>query len=81
MSTSLTADETLPSGEKSHTQEHGNMMAEKADFRQSLKRKAADEHLSATQNLLTEALANCNSELSVELPKIELFGAGDSRRL
>ena len=66
-----TADETLTSGEKPHTHKPGNWEAEKADFRQSLKRKAADEHLSATQNLLTEALVNCNSELNVELPKIE----------
>ena len=66
-----TADETLTSGKKPHTHEPGNLVAEKADFRQSLKRKAADQHLSATQNLLTEALANCNSELTVELPKIE----------
>ena len=60
-----TADQTLTSGEKPHTHEPGNLVAEKADFRQSLKRKAADQHLSvsATQNLLTEALANCPSEL------------------
>ena len=66
-----TADQTLTSGEKPHTHEPGNLVAEKADFRHSLKRKAADQHLSATQNLLTEALANCNSELNVELPKTQ----------
>ena len=52
----LTAHHTLTSlaGEP-RTHEPGNLVAEKAEFRQSLKRKAADQHLSATQNLLTEA--------------------------
>ncbi|KAL5251921.1 hypothetical protein ACHWQZ_G014902 [Mnemiopsis leidyi] len=39
--------------------------------KQSLKRKASDQHLSATQNLLIEALSGCSSDLNVELPKLE----------
>jgi hypothetical protein len=67
----LTADNTLTSSGKPHTHEPGNLVAEKTEFRQSLKRKAADQHLSATQNLLTEALTDCTTDLNVELPKLE----------
>jgi hypothetical protein len=51
--------------------EPGNRLAEKAEFRQSLKRKAANQHLSAMQNLLAEALSDCTADLNVELPKLE----------
>ena len=65
------ADQTLTQGVHPHTHDPGKMVAEKSEMRESLKRKAADQHLSATQNLLTEALSTCPPELNVELPKLE----------
>ena len=64
-------DQSLVSGAKPHSHDPDNLVAEKAEFRAELKRKAADQHLSATQNLLTEALSTCPSEIIVVLPKLE----------
>ena len=72
--TSVTLNEedlALSSNQKPHSHQPGSLVAEKAEFRQSLKRRAADQHLSATQNLLSEALSGCSSNLNVELPKLE----------
>ena len=69
--TLLKEDLTLITNQKPHSHLPGTLVAEKLEFRQSLKRKASDQHLSATQNLLTEALSGCSSDLNVELPKLE----------
>ena len=64
-------DLALSSNQKPHSHQPGSLVAEKAEFRQTLKRRAADQHLSATQNLLSEALSGCSSNLNVQLPKLE----------
>ena len=46
------------------------ILAEKAEFRAELKQKAANHHLSATQNLFTEALSTYPPEINVELPRV-----------
>ena len=37
----------------------------------ALKRKAEDQQLSATQNIITEALASSTPDLNIELPGID----------
>ncbi|KAL5266650.1 hypothetical protein ACHWQZ_G003877 [Mnemiopsis leidyi] len=69
--TLLKEDLTLITNQKPHSHLPGTQVTEKLEFRQSLKRKAFDQHLSATQNILTEALSGCSSDLNVELPKLE----------
>ena len=66
-----TTDQTLTGSEKPHTHEPGILVTEKAEFTQSLKRKSSDQLLSATQNLLSEAVVNCNAELNMEPLKID----------
>ena len=56
---------------QNRTSEYISWQDEHHIIRQSLKRKAADQHLSATQNLLTEALSTCTPDLNVDLPKLE----------
>ena len=60
---------SLATGPKSHSHDPDNLVAEKTEFRAELKRKVADQHLSATQNLLTEALSTCPPE--IDLPNLE----------
>ena len=57
---------SLSSGPKSHSPDPDNLVAEKTEFRAELKRKVADEYLSATQTLLTEALSTCPPEINVQ---------------
>ncbi len=64
-------DESLTSGGKEHTHDPDKQVEKKAELKTSLKRKAAEQHLSATQNLLTEVLADSSPDLNVELPKLE----------
>ena len=46
-------------------------MEEKRELLTSLKRKAENQQLSCTQNILTEAVATSSAELNVLLPKLE----------
>ena len=64
-------DNTLTRGAKPHTHEPEPLVEEKRELLTSLKRKAEDQQLSCTQNILTEALATSSAELNVLLPKLE----------
>ena len=44
-------EQSLASGAKLHSHDPDSSVAEKAEFRAELRLKAADQHLSATQNL------------------------------
>ena len=59
------SDESLTSGGKEHTHDPDKLVEKKAELKTSLKRKAAEQHLSATQNLLTEVLADFSPDLNV----------------
>ena len=47
------------------------MVEQKRELMKSLKRKAGNQNLSSTRNLLTEALATADPHLIVCLPKLE----------
>ena len=59
----------------SATNEHNHvpdpLVEQKKELITSLKRKAEDQQLSSTQNILTEALSSSTPELNVALPKLE----------
>ena len=65
------SDNELSTSSNPHTHPPDILVVEHREFISNLKRKAADQHLSATQNLVTEVLANSTAELNVELPKLE----------
>ena len=46
-------------------------MEQKKELITSLKRKAEDQQLSSTQNILTETLSSSTPDLNVVLPKLE----------
>ena len=47
------------------------MVEQKKDLITSLKRKAEDQQLTSTQNILTETLSSSTPDLNVALPKLE----------
>ncbi|KAL5272462.1 hypothetical protein ACHWQZ_G000610 [Mnemiopsis leidyi] len=56
---------------KQHSRLLVTLVAEKLEFRQSLKRNATNQHRSATQNHLSKARSRCSSDINVEFPKLE----------
>ena len=68
----LTTDETsLQTGSKPHTHQPDTTDGDKKVLIQSLKRKAEEQHLSVTQNLLTEVLTVATPAVNIALPKWE----------
>ena len=65
------SEDQLTRGTQPHCHDPEPQAAEKREFRTSLKRKAADQHLSSTQNLITETLKSSTPELNRQLPKFE----------
>ena len=65
------SDDSLAQGAKSHNHDPDKQTEQKRELITSLKRKAEDQQLSATQNLITEVLVTSTPELNVELPKLE----------
>ena len=63
-------DELLSAGPKVHNHAADVLVEEKKELINSLKQKAADQKLSATQNLVTETLASATPDLNIALPKI-----------
>ena len=63
-------DESLTAGPKEHNQP-ADAMVEQKDLITSLKRKAEDQQLTSTQNILTETLSSSTPDLNVALPKLE----------
>ena len=62
------SDESLNTGPREHNHPAESLVEEKKTLIASLKRKAADQQLSSTQNILTETLATSTPDLNVNLP-------------
>ena len=60
-------DELLSAGPKVHNHAADVLVEEKKELINSLKQKAADQKLSATQNLVTETLASATPDLNIVL--------------
>ena len=56
---------------KDHNHAAAPQLEQKKELITSLKRKAEDQQLSSTQNILTETLKSSSPELNVQLPKLE----------
>ena len=56
-----------------HNHDTVPLLEQKKEIVTSLKRKAADQQLSSTQNIITETLSSCSAELNVALPKMEFL--------
>jgi len=67
----LAQDNSLSLGPKPHNHESEINLVEKRDLLTNLKRKAADQPLSATQNLVVEVLATASTSTNIVLPKLE----------
>ena len=65
------APDSLCRGQKLHNHPPDPKLGERHDVISSLKRKASDQPLSATQNLVTEAQKSSSSELNTLLPTEE----------
>ena len=63
-------DESL-SATKEHNHDPDPLVEQKKEIITSLKRKAEDQQLSSTQNILTETLSSSTAELNIVLPKLE----------
>ena len=61
-------DNSLSLGGKPHNHAADTTIPERREAVTTLKRKAADQPLSATQNLLTEVLATTTPEANIRLP-------------
>ena len=64
-------DDSLTAGPKEHNHPADAMVEQKKDLIFSLKRKAEDQQLTSTQNILTETLSSSTPDLNVALPKLE----------
>ena len=64
------SDNTLTLSKKTHTHEADIAAPERQEVLVSLKRKAADQPLSATQNLISEALVETSPAVNQILPNI-----------
>ena len=69
-------DESLTAGPKEHNHPADAMLEQKKDLITSLKRKAEDQQLTSTQNILTETLSSSTPDLNVAPSKntLELSG-------
>ena len=65
------SDNTLALGSQPHNHDADTSAPERRDVITSLKRKAADQQLSATQNLISETLAETPTEVNQTLPTLE----------
>ena len=65
------SEQTLSTGPKQHNHSPDPLVEQKKELITSLKRKAEDQQLSSTQNILTESLASSTPDLNVALPKLE----------
>ena len=65
------SDNSLSLGSKPHNHPADNAAPQKREVLSSLKRKAAEQPFSVTQNLLSEVLADSASEANQTLPTIE----------
>ncbi|KAL5249455.1 hypothetical protein ACHWQZ_G018341 [Mnemiopsis leidyi] len=73
------SDESLNTGPREHNHPAESLVEEKKTLIASLKRKAADQQLSSTQNILTETLATSTPDLNVNLPKLESLARAAQR--
>ena len=65
------SDQSLSTGPKQHIHAPDPLVEQKKELITSLKRKADDQQLSSTQNILTETLSSSTPDLNVVLPKLE----------
>ena len=65
------SDHTLTLGTQSHNHDADRSAPQRREVLTSLKRKAADQPLSATQNLISEVLADTPTEVNQTLPNLE----------
>ncbi|KAL5258268.1 hypothetical protein ACHWQZ_G013045 [Mnemiopsis leidyi] len=81
----LKARSALTAGPKEHNHHADALVGQKKNLIISLKRKAEDQQLTSTQNILTETLSSSTPDLNVTRPKLESsqrdedFVAYDSR--
>ena len=67
----LDPNNSLSQGSKPHNHAPNNVIEEKTAFITSLKRKAADQRITATQNIVSEVLESASKDLNKKLPNID----------
>ena len=67
------SDNSLSLGSKAHNHPADIAVPQKREVLSNLKRKAAEQPLSVTQNLLSEVLADSTSEVNQTLPTMEFL--------
>ena len=67
-------DNTLSLGSKPHNHDSDLATSQRLELLTTLKRKAAEQPLSATQNLISEVLADASTEVNQTLPNMESLG-------
>ena len=67
-------DNTLSLGSKPHNHDSDLATPQRLELLTTLKRKAAEQPLSATQNLISEVLADASTEVNQTLPNMESLG-------
>ena len=70
----LDTNNSLSSGSRPHNHAPNNIIEEKATFFTSLKRKAADQRISATKNIVSEVVGSASKDLNKKLPNIHAKG-------
>ncbi|KAL5272545.1 hypothetical protein ACHWQZ_G000672 [Mnemiopsis leidyi] len=73
------SDDSLNTGLREHNHPAEILVEEKKNLITSLKRKAADQQLSSTQNILTETLASSTPDLNLNLPTLEWLARAAQR--
>lgn len=66
-----TSDNSLSLGSKPHNHDSEANFEQKTEFMNTLKRKAVDQQVSATQDIVNEVIATVNSSKDLSLPKME----------
>ena len=64
----LDTNNALSQGSKPHNHAPDNLIEEKSTFFSSLKRKAADQRITANQNIVSEVLEGASKDLNKKLP-------------
>ena len=67
-------DNTLSLGSKPHNHDSDLATSQRLELLTTLKRKAAEQPLSATQNLISGVLADASTEVNQTLPNMESLG-------
>ena len=67
----LDTNNALSQGSKPHNHASDNLIEEKSTFFSSLKRKAAEQRITATQNIVSEVLEGASKDLNKKLPNID----------